>query len=237
MLSMAASESTCWLLIRGAAAGRVRDRDDFARCYEPVIRAFLAARWRDAAQRGELDDAVQEVFIECFRSGGALATADPERPHGFRPFLSGVTRNVALRFERERGRSRERTAGSVSGHGGDIDRDLSVSRALDRAWALALLREAGLVMGARAERLDREGRGGHGAVRRVELLELRFRDDVPIREVARRWGEDPAAVHKEYARAREEFRAALLEVVGAHHPGLAAEVERRGAEILELIKG
>ena len=30
-----ASESTCWLLIHGAAAGRVRDRDDFARCYEP----------------------------------------------------------------------------------------------------------------------------------------------------------------------------------------------------------
>jgi hypothetical protein len=47
-----------------------------------------------------------------------------------------------------------------------------VSLALDRAWALALLRKAGLVMAAHAERLDREGRGGHGAVRRVELLEL-----------------------------------------------------------------
>jgi RNA polymerase sigma-70 factor (ECF subfamily) len=234
---MVAPTSTCWLLIRGAAAGRVRDRDDFARCYEPVIRTFFAARWRDSALREEIDDAAQEVFMECFRGGGALETADPERPHGFRAFLHGVMRNVGLRFERARGRSRERTAGSVSDNAGAIDGGLSPSHALDRAWALALLREAGLVMAARAERFDREGRGGRGAVRRVELLELRFRDDLPIREIARRWSEDPAVVHKEYARAREEFRSALLEVVGAHHPGSAAEVERRCAEILDLVRG
>jgi RNA polymerase sigma-70 factor (ECF subfamily) len=234
---MAGTESTCWLLIRGAAAGQTRDRDAFARCYEPLIRALLTARWRDASLREDLDDAVQEVFIQCFKSGGALEAADPERPHGFRAFLCGVTRNVALRFERERGRSRELAAGSVSGRADAGDGDPSASRALDREWALALLREAGLVMAARAGLSDREGRGGRGAVRRVELLELRFRDDLPVREIARRWGEEPAVVHKEYARAREEFRSALLEVVGAHHPGPAAEVERRCAEILELIRG
>ena len=234
---MAESESTCWLLIRGAAAGRVRDREAFARCYEPVIRAFLGARWREAALRGDIDDAVQEVFIECFRGGGALETADPERPRGFRAFLNGVARNVALRFERARGRSRERTADRVSDNAEDVDGDPSASRVLDRAWALAILREAGLVMAARAELSDAEGSGGHGAVRRVELLELRFRDDLPIREIALRWSEDAALVHKEYARAREEFRSALLEVVGAHHPGSAADVERRSAEILELIRG
>lgn len=232
---MAASESTCWVLIRGAAAGRMRDRDDFARCYEPVIRSFLAARWREAALRGELEDAVQEVFIECFRSGGALQTADPERPQGFRAFLWGVTRNVALRFERARGRSRERTAGNVSECAEDLAGDPSASRALDRAWALAIVRETGLVMAARAERIDREGCGGRGARRRVKLLDLRFREDLPIREIARRWGEEAAVVHKEYARAREEFRAALVEVVESHHPGSAAEVERRCAEILELV--
>jgi RNA polymerase sigma-70 factor (ECF subfamily) len=202
-----------------------------------MIRAYLAARWREPTLREEIDDAVQEVFIECFRSGGALETADPERPSGFRAFLNGVTRNVALRFERARGRSREHTNGSVSDHAGDIDGDPSASRALDQAWALAILREAGLVMVARAERCDREGRGGRGAARRVELLELRFRDDMPVREIARRWDMDPAVVHKEYARAREEFRSALLEVVGAHHPGPAAEVERRCAEVLDLVRG
>ena len=38
--------STCWTVIQGAAAGSAADRQDFARRYTPVIRAYLAARWR-----------------------------------------------------------------------------------------------------------------------------------------------------------------------------------------------
>ena len=59
----------------------------------------LAARWRSSSQSSELDDAVQEVFVECFRAGGVLKRVDASRPGGLRPFLFGVVRNVALRFE------------------------------------------------------------------------------------------------------------------------------------------
>src|SRR4051794_37515406 len=110
---MSSPDLTCWTVIRGAARGDARDRDDFARRYEPVVRAYLTARWRSSGRLGWLDDAVQEVFVECFRRGGALDRVEPDRPGGFRAFLYGVVRIVALRAESAkawgRGKDREQT--------------------------------------------------------------------------------------------------------------------------------
>ena len=96
---MPAPESTCWTGIRAAAAGSAGDREEVARRYLAVIRAYLAARWRGSPLRPDLDDAVQEVFVECFRQGGALEAAGAGRVPSFRAFLYGVVRNVARRFE------------------------------------------------------------------------------------------------------------------------------------------
>src|SRR5438093_531818 len=92
-------ESTCWTVIRGAAAGNPADRDELAHRYLGVVRNYLAARWRGADLRGDLDDAVQEVFVECFRQGGVLQAAGDGRVPSFRAYLYGVVRNVARRFE------------------------------------------------------------------------------------------------------------------------------------------
>jgi hypothetical protein len=43
---------------------------------------------------------------------------------------------------------------------------------------------------------------------------------------------DAAELRHEYAKARHEFKAALLEVVAFHHPGSPAEVEHACAELL-----
>ena len=56
-----------------------------------------------------------------------------------------------------------------------------------------------------------------------------------IREIARRWGADAKALHHEYARARQEFKAALLQVVAFHHPGSPAEVEQECANLLACL--
>ena len=42
-------------------------------------------------------------------------------------------------------------------------------------------------------------------------------------------------MHHEYAKARQEFKAALVEVVAFHHPGAPAEVERQCANLLSLL--
>jgi RNA polymerase sigma-70 factor (ECF subfamily) len=214
--------STCWTVIRGAAAGRNADREEFARRYVPVVRGYLAARWRGSPWRDEVDDAAQEVFLACFREGGALAHADPSRD--FRAFLFGVARNIARRVEKERAR---RTTKEER-----LDRDVEddeegFSTLFDRAWALSIMREA-------AEAMRRED-GGPEPARRAELLRLRFHEGMPIREIARAWNADAAALHHEYARARAEFREALVRVVAFHHPAPRAEVERECGRILALL--
>jgi RNA polymerase sigma-70 factor (ECF subfamily) len=212
---------TCWTLIRDAAAGDAAARERFARVYRPVVRAYLAARWRGS--RRDPDDAAQDVFVECFRAGGVLDRADAGRPGRFRAFLLGAVRNVARRYE-----SRARPADPLPA---DLPADdTGPAEAFDRAWARALLREA-----VRAQE-DAASRYGPAAVRRVRLLRLRFHDGLPVRDIAAQWGVDAARLHREYATAREEFRAALRGVVAFHHPGASAgELDRACEELLALV--
>lgn len=227
---MTDSESTCWSLIEGAASGSAADREQFARHYAPVIRAYLAARWRGTPGLSGLDDAVQEVFVECFRRRGVLERAERERPGGFRPFLYGVARNVARRFEARHAR-----------HGAPAEQDLeaiaddepSLSRAFDQAWARTVLREAAARQEAQARRA---GPAGEAALRRVELLRLRFHEGLAIREIAHRWQTDAAALHHEYAKARQEFKDALRQVVAFHHGGSDADVEQECVGLLGMLK-
>lgn len=219
---MSTPESTCWTVIRAAAAGSPDDREELARRYLGVVRAYLAARWRGSQLRPDLDDAVQEVFVECFRQGGALEAAGAGRVPHFRAFLYGVVRNVARRFESRPARA----AGPLP----DVeDKEESLSRLFERSWAQAIMAEA-----ARLQR-QRAAERGAEAVQRVELLRLRFEDNLPIRAIAERWGVDAARLHHAYAVARQEFRGALLEVVAFHHPGSSAEVEQEAADLLRAL--
>src|SRR5262245_32393833 len=92
-------ESTCWTVIRAGAAGGPAEREELARRYLPVVRGYRAAGWRGSSWREHLDDAAQEVFVECFRAGGALEAVEAGRVPQFRAFLFGIVRNVARRFE------------------------------------------------------------------------------------------------------------------------------------------
>jgi RNA polymerase sigma-70 factor (ECF subfamily) len=226
---MGQSEITCWTVIEAAAAGCAAEREMFAQHYQTVVRAYLAARWCGSSLRlRDLEDAVQDVFVECFKPDGALARAQRDRPGGFRAFLYGVARNVARRRETERGGER------LAADDVDLDQfagdETSLSRVFDRTWARSLLREAA--------RRQEEGakRAGEAALRRVELLRLRFHDGLPIRAIAERWGVEAATLHHEYAKARHEFKAALAEVVAFHHPGTPAEIERECVQLLDFLK-
>lgn len=204
---MAELHTTSWRLIRRAAEGDPADRETFADKHGFAVRAFFAARWRRSPLAREVEDAVQEVFVECFREDGVLQRADPGCSGGFRAFFYGALRNVAARYEKRYGaelRRREDGFVSLDGlpHGDD-----SASRVVDHKWAVSVVKEA-------ADRhAELAAAGDDRARRRHELLRLRFQDGLPIREIARLWGEDPAHLHHEYARARAEFEASLREVL------------------------
>jgi RNA polymerase sigma-70 factor (ECF subfamily) len=220
---MPTPDSTCWTVIRAAAAGSAADREELARRYLGVVRAYLAARWRGSALLGELGDAVQEVFVECFRRGGALEAAGAGRVPSFRAFLYGVSRNVARRFETRPAHRADPLPDEI---GAD---EQSQSRLFDRAWAQAIMVEA-----ARLQE-EQAAQRGPEAVRRVELLRARFEENLPIRVIAERWGVKAAAVHHAYALARKEFRAALLEVVAFHSPGGPQALAEEAADLLKAL--
>jgi RNA polymerase sigma-70 factor (ECF subfamily) len=108
-----------------------------------------------------------------------LDAAGAGRVPGFRAFLYGVIRNVARRFETRP----MRPAGPLREIAAD---ETGLSRLFERSWAQAIMAEAAQLQQRQA------GERGPEAVRRVELLRLRFEDNLPIRTIAERWG-DPAA--------------------------------------------
>ena len=214
-------DATRWSVIRGVRSGDAGARARFAEIYGPVVRAILGARWHGSPLASEVEDATQDVFVDLFRPGGALDRADSKLPGGFRAYLFGVARMVARRVEERRYRRREVNVDSSFPPPEPPAQEEPVSAAFDRAWARAALRQAAALQAARA------AQAGPEAVRRVELLRLRFSNDRPIREIAKLWGEDPSRLHHQYAQAREEFKAALREVVEELEPGISADAAVR----------
>ncbi len=222
-------DSTCWTLVYNAAAGDRPARETFGVRYAPVIRAYLAARWRGSPCADDVDDAMQEAFVECIRAGGVIERADADRPGGFRAFLYGAVRNVALRFEERRARRNVQTPARDIDLGDLPGRDETLSKVFDRALARSIMREAAERQAALA------AQAGDGARRRVELLKLRFQEGLPIRDIATLWGADAADLHRQYARARKEFHAALREVVAVHLPASGDRLDAQCAELLALL--
>jgi len=220
---------TSWTLINGAAAGERQAGESFMHRYTPVVRAYLRARWQNPRLRNEIEDAIQDVFIECFKQGGVLSKADQERPGGFRAFFYGVVRNVAQRFEAMVLQRPSEAPGGVHQLDSVPTSDDLPLKAFEKAWARAMMREASALQ---AERALSEG---DRAVRRVEILRLRFQDGKPIRAIARLWNEEPDYVHHEYATARMEFEAALKEVLAGECGGEPREIERLVKDLLDSL--
>ena len=110
-----------------------------------------------------------------FPPGRRLEAAGAGRVPSFRAFLYGVVRNVARRFESRR----LRAAGPLP----DVPAsEEGLSRLFERTWAQAIMTEAAQLQQQRASERGPE------AVRRVELLRLRFEEGLPIRAIAERWG-------------------------------------------------
>ena len=224
---MTGPPSTCWNVLQGAADGNADALEEFAKTYSPILRAYFTARWRGSPMQADMEDAVQEVFVDFFKEGGALARLDSGRTGRFRPFLFGVARNVALRCETRRARRRERHGGLQSDLLADEE---SVPTVFLRAWAHHLVERAA------ADHALAAAEQGPDAQRRVELLCLRFYDGHAIREIADLWNEDPARLHREYRKARKEYRDALLRVLALQSPAATpAELERRGETILSCL--
>ena len=186
---------TCWTLIRAVRSGNDTARGDFVERYLPAVRAYLRARWKGGPLISECEDAEQEVFVRCFSEQGPLSRVTMSDSSGFRAFLYGICRNVAREMESERGRRPNTPNTNLGEKEGDEER---LSAVFDRAFARQVMREA------RDRFKEKSLQGDARDRRRFELLTLRFEEGLAIRDIAKRWNEDAALVHKEYARARRD---------------------------------
>lgn len=225
---MTSGETTSWNLVQQAAAGVPLGRDRFAQVYTEPIRAYLGNRWRGQCFDRELDDAVQDVFLECFRPGGMLARLDADKCSSFRAYLFGVVRNIALRWEQRMARQHRRQPEAKDldalTDGGD-----SLSRHFDRAWAHNLLRVAIQTMAAEAQQSPE-------AVRGLEILRLRFQDGVPIRDIARATGEDATLLHRQFARAKRDFERVLRNLLAPRPDAPQEELDQEIDFLLSLLR-
>lgn len=216
-------------MILEASAGDEGRRAEFVAVYGSPIRAYLEARWRGRAQHTELEDAIQEVFLECLREGGVLERCREEPPGGFRPFLLAVVRNIARRVEERRAGRKEHHLTTRFQREGGVDEDTDPARMFDRTWAVTIVRNA------RRRVEERLGKGSPAAQQRVELLRLRYQEGVPVKEIAPQIGEDPRRVHHQLEEARRDFHRALREEVAFHLPGNQEEVEQECRLLLGLL--
>ena len=211
-------------MIERAGAGDPADREEFARCYAPVVRSFFCARWKLPSDHQDVEDAVQEVFVRCFREEGPLTRADSSRPAGFRGYLYGVARNVAADAERRAASRREVTADSEVRLRAIERSEAALSKVLDRAWASLMLEETARLL---AERATSDRRAAAQTA-----LRLRMHEGLKAAAVAERMSLDVKVVYELIREAKDQYRATFLEVMAAHHPELGeAELMARCREL------
>jgi len=222
-------ETTCWTLIEGAADGRAAEREEFVRRYGRAVASYLGARWRLSPLRSLVEDAAQEVFLQCFKEGGVLGKVKKGRGPGFRAFLCAVSRNVARNVEARSFRSREGQPCGVDQFAEDHLAHDSASQAFDRAWALGVLGEAMEVLQGRAA-LE-----GTEAERDVELLRLNVCEGLSIRDLAQQVGCHRNAIHRALTRVRADFARATRDVLESQHPGDPAAGQRAWDDLRNLV--
>ena len=203
-------DSTHWSVVLGARAQDPSLRNEFGERYAPIVRAYFAAYWHLPADDPRVEDATQDVFLQCFRSGGVLDNVDPARKGGFRAYLFGVARNIGLSSDRNEARRRSRTCNLDTTEIEEDSSDSQPDAAFHQAWARHVADEAFQLM---------QTKGGSGAEARVAMLRLRYFGGLSPREIARRAGLPVEETYRLLYAARGQFRAALLDVVARYSPG------------------
>ncbi len=227
---MEPTHDTSWTIIEAAAEGDADARERFAALYAPALQAYFRKRWQHDPVLASVDDAVQEVFVDCFKPAGVLDRVDCTRDGGFRAFFYGVARTTARSFERAHGKNRARNlndAFDADALATDDDEDLT--RVFDREWARSIVQESAVLYRHRAEAI-----GGREMLR-VEILRLRFECGLPIREIAAQLDLTPKLAHKEHALARKSYQRILEEVVAAHYASDETQVAEKCREVLRLL--
>lgn len=193
--------ATRWSLV-GRSADGTSDRALLLDHYADAIGRYLAHRFPDLLRRGVVDDLVQEVLLGLLRNGEVLRRADPGHGGRFRYFLMRVAYNAARNARRRLSRRdwsliADEAVAETVGAGDPLP-----EAAMDRAWAMSVLRRAWTDLRAWA---------AEGAVSAtgVDLLERQLAG-TSLRQAAEDLGVSLGTAHRHMAKARHLLRRAVI---------------------------
>jgi hypothetical protein len=192
-----------------------RARGNFARRYQPAVEAYFSTRWPAAPMAAQTERAVREVFDECFKHGEDLKDTVSDHDADFRRFLYKMAGLVSARAETKKS---ERFDGDES----------TLADAFDRAWARVLMRQA-------ATQHAQNVKDDPAAVRRLELLRLRYYGGMQLDSIANIWHAERDDIEDQYQTARSEFETALMEVASYHMPRPKQEVADECERLLSIL--
>ena len=217
---MTVDQLSSWALV-GLIGENVPDAArEFAFRYDRFVRRVLTKRWLGTIYRTHFDDAVQDVFVECFKPGGVLAKADSSRGGAFRSLLFRVTCNVAARYERNHNRDLRL-----------ISKELTDTHGEDSGAFLQITREE--VAEVVSEALRRMSQHTAVEVReRAQLLIQHSCDGQKIIHLAGGDTETAERLHRQHSKAKREFQTFLSEVIQSHYRAPPEDVETILKELL-----
>ncbi len=198
---------TSWNLVSLAGTDVDLARREFALRYEKFVRRVLAKRWLGTIFCNDFDDAIQEVFIECFKPGGVIERADSRRGNSFRTLLFQVASHVAARFERSHRRWQSQ----------GMDEDLLNEMATTHASGYDVVTQEEVSDLVR-EALRRMIHHHDPDVRsRGQLLDRHICQNEKI--IAMAGGDSGVAerLHREHRKAKKEWKSFLVEVVQSEY--------------------
>jgi hypothetical protein len=194
-------------MIANAASGAPEDCQEFVRRFAGPVAEYLRHHDGQNAGAERLASVLDRLLVRCARS-----VTEPLAPSRFRAFLFASLQSA---LEEEEGAA----AASLT----------PADSIFARAFAAATMYEAAEHHRALAKD------SGLDACRRLEMLGARYGENLPAEEIADRWGLDAEALDAELARAGQEFREALHEVMEFYHPGQPDHAEREAAELIRVL--
>jgi RNA polymerase sigma-70 factor (ECF subfamily) len=169
-------------LIRSAQGGDLDAFTELVRRHQASVRAALRVRLRGGS---EADDLAQETFLTAWRH---LKTIDPSRPLG--AWLRTLAFNHLRNFRRKH---RPGTAGVLEELEWRIDERLSIRPTGDGKERLAALERC-------LAKMDAPTR---------ELVRLRYEEETPLAEIARRLDVRHSTLTMRLFRLREQLKACM----------------------------
>ena len=211
------SRMTSWVLVGLAGTDEDLAQREFALRYEKFVRRILAKRWLGTVFRTYFDDAIQEVFVECFKPNGVIEKANAQNGNSFRTYLFQVASHVAARFERTHQRQQS-IASTNDDHLDDLSSQaMSAYDLVTREEVADLVREA----------LHRMTHHYNPEVRkRGQLLDRHTCQGEKIIAIADGNPDLAEQLHRDHTKAKREWKSFLVEVVQSEYrvPGNEAQV-------------